>query len=205
MTTIRILHAVLGLMVILSIAICSSQAGNLTVTQKVYFDIAIDDFVVGRIVIGLFGQTCPKTVANFAAFAAGAPQGGYRGSMFHRIIKNFVVQGGDFLNGDGTGFTSIYGTDVFPDENFILKNLPMFVNMANKGVDTNGSQFSILLVPAPWLDGKHVVFGKVLEGMNIVHRMENLATNVNDHPISSPTIASCGVMNVTVPFDVTTD
>jgi peptidyl-prolyl cis-trans isomerase B (cyclophilin B) len=203
MTSGTILRASLGLMFILSIAICRSQAGNLTVTKKVNCSITIDDYHVGDVVFGMFGQTAPKTVANFVAFAANnTPGHGYAGSMFHRIIKGFVVQGGDFVNGDGTGFISIYG-EVFDDENFILPHLPGFVNMANKGPNTNGCQFSILTVQADWLNGKHCVFAKVIEGMNVVRKMENLPTNGIDHPIRSPIISSCKVIDVPVPYDVT--
>jgi len=197
-------RVVLGLFGILAMTIGKSQAGLLTVTQKVYFNMTIDNYPAGQIVIGLFGQTAPKTVANFAALAAGTPGFGYQGSMFHRIIKNFMCQGGDFSNGDGTGGKSIYGP-TFPDENFTLTHRPKFVNMANAGPDTNGSQFSILTVIADWLNGHHVVFGKVLEGMDIVHRMENLPTNGADHPLPAPIISRCGVIDVPVPFDTTLD
>jgi len=195
-------RVVLGLTVILSVAICKSQAGLYTITQKVYFDMEINDLPVGRIVIGLFGQTTPKTVANFAALAAGTQGYGYQGSMFHRIIKGFMCQGGDFSNGDGTGGWSIYGRN-FPDENFNITHRPGFVNMANAGPDTNGSQFSILVTIADWLNGHHVVFGYVLEGMDVVHKMENLPTNGVDHPLPSPVIARCGVIDVPVPYDIT--
>jgi peptidyl-prolyl cis-trans isomerase B (cyclophilin B) len=200
----------LGLFFILSATIYQSQAtnaivsNNFTVTKKVYFNITIDDLAIGQIVFGLFGKTVPKTVDNFVAFAVGTPGYGYQGSIFHRIIKNFVVQGGDFVNRDGTGFISIYGT-VFNDENFIIKNRRRFVNMANKGKDTNGSQFAILLVDAPWLDDKHVVFAYILEGMDVVHKLENLPTNGVEHPIPTPIVSKCGVIDVPVPFDITPD
>jgi len=202
MSSGRISSAVLGLTFVLSLAICKSQAGLLTVTHEVTFDITIDDFLVGQIKMGLFGQTVPKTVANFVALAAGTPGYGFQGTIFHRIIKGFVVQGGDIPNSDGTGFISIYG-DTFSDENFKINNTAGFVDMANKGPDTNGCQYAILLEDAAWLNGKHVVFAKILDGMNVVHRMENLPTNGVDHPIPTPRVSSCKVITLAVPYDVT--
>nr|AAZ66136.1 cyclophilin [Holosticha sp. WJC-2003] len=167
---------------------------------RVYFDIEVDGKSKGRIVMELFKNITPKTAENFRQLCTG--EGGkssrsgknphYKGSVFHRVIKQFMMQGGDFTNFNGTGGESIYGLK-FDDENFRIKHTEKgLLSSANAGKNTNGSQFFVTFAATPWLDGKHVVFGRVEKGYEICQEIERMPCNKEDKPHSRITIANCG-------------
>ncbi|CAH1720968.1 unnamed protein product [Aphis gossypii] len=170
------------------------------VRPRCFMDVAVDNILLGRIVFELFDDFCPLTCENFRALCTGEKGLGkttgkplhYQGVIFHRVVKSFMVQCGDFSTGNGTGGESIFG-GTFPDENFDLKHdQPFLLSMANRGPDTNGSQFFITTQPTPHLDGIHVVFGRVVSGQPVVMQIEELGVDKNSRPLQDAKVVKCG-------------
>ncbi|KAF8888849.1 40 kDa cyclophilin [Infundibulicybe gibba] len=167
-----------------------------------YFDINIGGQPIGRIIFSLYTDLVPRTAENFRALCTGEKGNSkagkplwYKGSGFHRVIKGFMCQGGDFTAGNGTGGESIYG-EKFEDEAFSVNHTkPFLLSMANAGANTNGSQFFITVSQTPHLDGKHVVFGEVIRGKSLVRQIENYPTASGDVPTSPIVIADCGELS----------
>ncbi|KAM0692983.1 hypothetical protein Q7P36_007540 [Cladosporium allicinum] len=173
-----------------------------TENPTVFFDITLGGEPLGRIKMLLYADKVPRTAENFRQFCTGEtknhlgrPQG-YKNCRFHRVIRDFMVQGGDFINGDGTGSATVYGTREFADEKPGLElrhDEAGVLSMANSGPNTNGCQFFILTAPAPHLNGKHAVFGKVVEGLDVVRKIENVRTR-DEKPVQEVSISMCGEM-----------
>ena len=167
--------------------------------KKAYLDVHVGQSNEGRLHLILYDETVPKTVTNFCHYLQQRNSGGYLNSNFHRIIKGFMAQGGDFINGDGTGSTSIYGEN-FDDENFYLQHSQRgTLSMANSGPNTNGCQFFMTFKPTPHLNNKHVVFGHVdlsdTASQKLLNAIENVQTGADDKPNQPITIVDCNVVN----------
>ena len=165
----------------------------------VFFDVSLGGQGIGRIVMELFKDVVPRTAENFRQFCTGefrlnGVPIGYKNCTFHRVIKDFMIQGGDFMRGDGTGSLSIFG-EKFNDENFSLRHDSHgLLSMANSGPNTNGCQFFIVTSRCDWLDGKHVVFGRVLdqESLTVVRKIENVPIDSQSKPKLEVVITECG-------------
>ncbi|XP_005736474.1 peptidyl-prolyl cis-trans isomerase A-like [Pundamilia nyererei] len=195
MTFIRMLHLpnrkTFCSVVFTAARLCSSCPPAACKNPVVYFDIAADNEPLGRISFELNADVVPKTAENFRALCTGEHGFGYKGSVFFRVIPQFICQGGDIIYNFGGGDKSIYGKN-FPDENFKLKHTgPGILSMANAGPNTNGSQFFICTTKTDWLDGKYVVFGKVKEGMDVVKKMESFGSKIG-YTSKKITITDCG-------------
>ncbi|TEB25739.1 hypothetical protein FA13DRAFT_1738079 [Coprinellus micaceus] len=170
-----------------------------TTRPIVFMDIQIGETPAGRMKFELFSDIVPKTAENFRQMCTGEHRVnsrpmGYKGATFHRVVQNFMCQGGDFMKGDGTGSFSIYG-DKFADENFTEKHTgPGLLSMANSGPNTNGCQFFVTTAKCDFLDGKHVVFGRVIDGMLTLRKIENVPTGANNRPKLAVKITECGEM-----------
>jgi len=183
-----------------------NEASEFKVTHKVFFDIEIAGAPQPRVVLGLFGETVPRTVQNFVTLATDGFDGHkYQGTKIHRVLKQFMVIGGDVVSDDGQGSLSIFGKH-FADENFAVKHTSAgYISMYNTGPDTNGCQWFISLIPTHYLDGKHVSFGKVLEGMETLEKIEFVEIDWDMKPFEPVVIVKSGTLKVEKPFMISND
>jgi len=198
--------------------ICADAAQEYVVTEEVWFDVEVKDFngekmesgedYRGRFVIAVFGDVTPMATTNFVTLAKGYKRKGetltYKNTPIHRIVPDFVIQMGDVTEKNGFGGTSIYG-ETFPDEGFMISHrAPGIVSMANKGADSNNSQFFILLTKSRWLDKKHVAFGKVIRGMDVVRAIGEITPNFHTAvPTTNVTIVDCGINGLKTKYTLT--
>lgn len=196
----------LWLLLVALLTTSSGQAAKYKVTSQVYMKFRHGKEPLGRVVIGLFGEEAPRTVENFRQLCINGVNGmSYSGSYIHRIIERFLIQGGDVVTGDGQGAISIYG-DHFEDENTAINHTgPGFLGMANRGPDTNGCQFYVTCMATPWLNGKHTIFGKVVEEQGIIHAIEKVKTDSDDRPLKPVVITECGDEPLKSPYYVSDD
>lgn len=198
------MQLLLLLLLIITPSLRLVRATHFTVTSQIYLDFEHDGQLIGRTTIGLFGEMAPRTVANFRQLCLQGidGHGSYVGTRMHRIIDKFMVQGGDVVAGDGSGSISIYGR-YFDDELLTINHTgPGFLAMANKGPNTNGCQFYITTMAAPWLDGQHTIFGKVVNGQGYVHMVEKVRTDTDDVPERPVIVSGCGDVPMGDPYTV---
>lgn len=196
----------LVLLLVAAAALSSGEAAQYRVTSQVYMKFRHGTQPLGKVVFGLFGEDAPKTVENFRQLCINGVDGmSYTGTYIHRIIERFLIQGGDVVSGVGNGAISIYGQH-FEDENLTINHTgPGFLGMANRGPDTNGCQFYVTAMATPWLNGKHTIFGKVVEEQAIIHAIEKVKTDSDDSPLKPVVITECGDEPMNKPFTVSDD